>query len=339
MALFIITSLPGYSQYLPLAGGTMTGNLNLNAGLQIQTPYLGFNSLFSQPANSSNVALFPNSSSGSLDIVGWSTGWRFIPSNASAYPAPVVIIDNSGNTNILGNTYVGKNMGIGTTAPGAVLDVATPLTPGALGTVLARLSEGNSQGAGTYLGIKGYNTQLSGNISNINNVVSFAIEHSFYGYTNSSINFLRGGNSVGGSISFNTNNNTEVMRLLYTGNVLIGQTSQVNSSYKLDVNGNVRANQIVVNATGADFVFAPKYKLPSLLNLKRYIDQNHHLPEILTAKQMQADGLNVGDNQIKLLQKVEELTLYLIQKDHEVTQLKGEVDQLKQQMALMMKKF
>ncbi len=100
------------------------------------------------------------------------------------------------------------NLGVGTMNPGAVLDVGTLLNPGALGTVLARLAEGNGSGAGTYLGVKGYYTQPDPKAPLVN-VVSFAIEHSFYGITNSSINFWRGGGSSGGSISFNTNNNTE----------------------------------------------------------------------------------------------------------------------------------
>ncbi len=119
------------------------------------------------------------------------------------------------------------------------------------------------------------------------------------------------------------------------GNVLIGQASQMNSAYKLDVLGSVRANAITVNVTGADFVFEPTYKLYSLPDLKSYIDQNHHLPEIPSAKEMQADGLNVGDNQIKLLQKVEELTLYLIEKDKTLNTQQEEIDQLKQQMQIL----
>ncbi|MHB8209031.1 hypothetical protein [Mucilaginibacter sp.] len=107
----------------------------------------------------------------------------------------------------------------------------------------------------------------------------------------------------------------ERMRINTSGNVLIGKTSQANTAYILDVNGSVRANAITVNTTGADFVFAPSYKLLPLPTLKEYITQNHHLPEIASAKDMQANGLNVGDNQIKLLQKVEELTLYMIDKD------------------------
>lgn len=99
------------------------------------------------------------------------------------------------------------------------------------------------------------------------------------------------------------------------GNVLIGQTSQTNTGYKLDVNGNVRANKIVVNTTGADYVFAPRYALPSLPFLATYIQRNHHLPEIASAAAMQAQGLDLGQNETKLLQKVEELTLYVIHED------------------------
>ncbi|MDB5089985.1 MAG: hypothetical protein JWR09_3979 [Mucilaginibacter sp.] len=114
----------------------------------------------------------------------------------------------------------------------------------------------------------------------------------------------------------------------FQGNVLMGKSSQVNAAYKLDVAGNVRANQLVVNTTGADFVFDPSSRLYPLSSLEKYIEQNHHLPEIASAKQMQADGLNVGENQVKLLQKVEELTLYLIEKDKEVKELKDRLAQI-----------
>jgi hypothetical protein len=118
----------------------------------------------------------------------------------------------------------------------------------------------------------------------------------------------------------------------FAGNVLIGKTTQVNTGYILDVNGNIRSNQIVVNTTGADFVFAPNYKMYSLPALKKYLDKNHHLPEIPSAKQMQAEGLNVGDHQIKLLQKVEELTLYLIEKDNEIKDEKEKNRQLTEKL-------
>jgi hypothetical protein len=100
--------------------------------------------------------------------------------------------------------------------------------------------------------------------------------------------------------------------------LLIGQTLQINSSYKLDVNGTARAKEVVVNALGSDFVFDPAYKLYPLSFVKKHIDLNHHLPEIPSAIQMQTNGLHLGDNQMKLLQKVEELTLYTIAADKKI---------------------
>jgi len=116
---------------------------------------------------------------------------------------------------------------------------------------------------------------------------------------------------------------TTRMTILPSGNVLIGKTSEnVGANYMLDVNGTARMNAITVNTTGADFVFEPKYQLMPLIDLEKYLSQNHHLPGIAPAQQMQANGLNLGENQTLLLQKVEELTLYLIEKDKQLTEEK-----------------
>jgi hypothetical protein len=88
-------------------------------------------------------------------------------------------------------------------------------------------------------------------------------------------------------------------------NVLIGKTTQSNSVYKLDVNGSVRANEIVVNTTGADFVFQEDYCLRPLSEVAAFIKSNKHLPEIASADEMQANGVAVSELQTKLLQKVE----------------------------------
>lgn len=116
----------------------------------------------------------------------------------------------------------------------------------------------------------------------------------------------------------------------FMSNVLIGKASQVNSSYKLDVEGKIRANEIVVNTTGADFVFEPEYDLPSLDFVEQYIIENKHLPEIPSAAEMQESGMPVGELNTKLLQKVEELTLYLIQQKNEIEELREEIDNLKE---------
>jgi hypothetical protein len=127
--------------------------------------------------------------------------------------------------------------------------------------------------------------------------------------------------------------------LAVTGNLLVGKTSQTNTSYKLDINGNARANKIVVNTTGADFVFEEDYSLRTLEELQKYIRQNKHLPEIPSAKEMEKEGLDVGEMNIKLLQKVEELTLYLIEQNKKLEEQirknndqQREIDALKKQV-------
>lgn len=120
-----------------------------------------------------------------------------------------------------------------------------------------------------------------------------------------------------------------------SGNILIGKTSQTNPSYKLDVAGSVRADKITVNTTGADFVFDPAYTLPGLPELAAYIQANHHLPQMASAADMQKDGMDLGDNQTRLLQKIEELTLYLIQQNIELETLKKQNQKLEEQNRIL----
>lgn len=126
--------------------------------------------------------------------------------------------------------------------------------------------------------------------------------------------------------TFVTDNSTHCMTMLTNGNVGIGTTSP---SYKLDVNGTIRANEIIVNTTGADFVFADDYQLRPLSEVKTFIQENKHLPEIKSAQEMQEDGVRVNELQTQLLQKIEELTLYLIQQEQIIQELRQEVEQLK----------
>jgi len=230
------------------------------------------------------------------------------------------------------------SIGIGTTTPTAPLQVATSvnavsglavgtyLTPTLNATAnnnyLIGLTVAPTFSTGSFTGIASLAAQFqasvqiaAGNLilasnSSIQQTNGFVLQPS------SSIPIIRPFNAV--NYFLGLNNSTPVLGITTTGNVLIGQTSQVNSAYLLDVNGNVRSNAITVNTTGADFVFEPSYKLYSLSALEQYINQYHHLPEIPSAKQMQANGLNVGETQVKLLQKIEELTLYIIEKDKEI---------------------
>lgn len=212
------------------------------------------------------------------------------------------------------------NVGIGTINPRAPLDLGRPLGSGALSSVLARLAEGDTEGDGTYLGIKGYNTQSVSGENNYN-IKSFALEHSFYGKTNSSVNFFRGSSMTGGSISFNTNDNTERMRILYNGNVGIGV---IDPGDKLAVNGTVHAKEVKVDMSGwPDYVFNADYLLTPLDEVKIYIDKNRRLPEMPSDLQVEKEGIKLGEMNKLLTKKVEELTLYLIEKNQQLKDLEN----------------
>lgn len=96
------------------------------------------------------------------------------------------------------------------------------------------------------------------------------------------------------------------------GNVGIGTSSP---NEKLTVSGTIYGKEVKVDLSvpGPDYVFEKNYSLPSLQAVHAYIEQNKHLPEVPSAKEMELNGINVGEMNMILLKKVEELTLYLIQ--------------------------
>ena len=116
--------------------------------------------------------------------------------------------------------------------------------------------------------------------------------------------------------------------LVAYGNILIGKTSQSNSTYRLDVDGIIRSQKVVVNSTGADFVFDSGYHLLPIDSLNSFIHLNHHLPNVPSVAEMQKEGLDVGDNQMVLLQKIEELTLMVIEQQKEIENLKNSIDRM-----------
>jgi hypothetical protein len=103
------------------------------------------------------------------------------------------------------------------------------------------------------------------------------------------------------------------MSLTRSGSVGIGTTSP---QYPLSVNGTIQAKEVLVNTGWADYVFRPGYQLKPLREIGAYISRYGHLPEIPSETEVREKGVGLGEMQAKLLAKIEELTLHMIQ-EHE----------------------
>ncbi|KUY30850.1 hypothetical protein [Elizabethkingia ursingii] len=140
----------------------------------------------------------------------------------------------------------------------------------------------------------------------------------YFSYNGGADIFLRYlGRGSGGRAIVHDNSNTLTLNYAndFTGGTLLGTSFLVKGDNAV-LAGKLEAKEIKVTTTPtADFVFEDSYQLPNLEIVEKHIKEKKHLPEIASAAEMQKDGVNIGDFQIKLLQKIEELTLYSIEQN------------------------
>ncbi len=130
-------------------------------------------------------------------------------------------------------------------------------------------------------------------------------------------------------------NGIDRLRITSDGNVGIGTTTP---DAALAVKGHIHTQEVLVDLNGAvapDFVFEPGYKLRTLAETERYINEHKHLPEIPSAAEIEATGMELKTMSLKLLQKIEELTLYSIEQEKALKQQQEEIQILKKENQLV----
>ncbi len=205
-------------------------------------------------------------------------------------------------------------LGIGTTQPGTKLDIKTTLNLD--GLTITHNDQSFVKMNATSLTQSAYNDITQGGDAGIIYGSKSGIGQVNYGFV----------------ITPWAANVESGLRLDKDGNVGIATSNT--QGYRLAVNGQAIFTKVVVKqkANWPDYVFHANYRLRPLSEVEQYINQNHHLPEVVSADEVEKNGLDVADNQATLLKKIEELTLYVIEQDKQIKQLeslKKEVEELK----------
>jgi|GEM_PF-424048 len=208
---------------------------------------------------------------------------------------------NSGSVSLMRIMSDGK-LGLGISTPSAQLHTS--------GTVrFAGLSNDNTQARVIV-------SDASGNLS-YRDASTIGGSGSISG-TNNYLAKYSGATAIGNSIVYD--NGTSVG---------IGTTNITEPGFKLYVESGIRTRKVKVDlATWADYVFEPDYHLPGLQEVENFIRKNKHLPDMPSANTVRMEGLDLGNNQALLLQKIEELTLYLIEQEKALKQKQEKIDEL-----------
>ncbi|NAS32831.1 hypothetical protein GTQ40_17770 [Flavobacteriaceae bacterium R38] len=140
-------------------------------------------------------------------------------------------------------------------------------------------------------------------------------------------------------VYFNTGSNSKNTRMLIDRNGNVGIGTDNPGTWKLAVNGKIRAKEIKVETDWADYVFLKDYKLPSLQEVEKHIKEKGHLINIPSAKEVENNGVELGEINKLLLEKIEELTLYTIQQERKLIKQEERNKKLEARLIALEKKI
>ncbi|RDY57587.1 hypothetical protein [Flagellimonas nanhaiensis] len=130
-----------------------------------------------------------------------------------------------------------------------------------------------------------------------------------------------------GYITFNTRKETDkpgfFNSMIFDENGNLGIGTPDPNGWRLSVNGKIKTKEVNVEAEFRDSMPDKEDDIPSLKEVENYINANGHLKDIPSAKELKNDGVSLGEMSLKLLQKIQELTLYTIKQQKEIDELKS----------------
>ncbi|MCP4457316.1 MAG: hypothetical protein GY816_04720, partial [Cytophagales bacterium] len=130
------------------------------------------------------------------------------------------------------------------------------------------------------------------------------------------------------------NNTTKTIMFLDGDQQSVGIGTESTGTHTLAVDGSIHAEEVLIdlNVQGPDYVFEPSYDLRTLEETEEFITTNKHLPEVPSAKEMEENGIVLGEMNMLLLKKIEELTLYLIEQNKQLSQQNKTIEKLQKQV-------
>jgi len=264
-------------------------------------------------------------------------------------PVGTFQITNDGLHNTIINSAGVAHMSMGFDGAKGYISFGAHTGGGQRGDILYMRGSDGNVGVGTAnplakLEISGGNI-LVRNSANVDNESSIMIAHSInitnyhtFGTSVRTITQSAGNNTYG--MQFFTQESyltgqTEKLRIQGNGNVGIGT---INPDAKLAVNGTIHSKEVKVDMTGwSDFVFKKEYNLPTLEQVEKHIVKNGHLENIPNEEEVLKYGINLGEMNAKLLQKMEEMTLYMIEQNKRMNKIEKENQELKNKVDLIEK--
>ncbi|WP_396159108.1 hypothetical protein [Flavobacterium sp.] len=354
------------SQSLALTGNTLSISNGNSVTLPAQVPQTisqsGNTISLSNNGGSFTLPTFTDTDAQSLAL----TGNTLSISNGNSVTLPAQVpqtISQSGNTISLSNNggsftlptftdtdtdsqslaLIGNTLSI-SNGNSVTLPAQVPQTLSQSGNTISLSNNGGSFLLPTTHVVAGNNTTVTGNGTAATPFLISAVDKSIYADNgtidqSTTINNNRIVNMNNSNIWFNGSSSESNGKIYIGSNVSYPNAT---GNYKLFVEGGILTEKVKValrsTANWADYVFEKNYELMPLKNVEEYINKNKHLPGIDSAEELSKKGLDLAEMQAKQMEKIEELTLYIIEQNKKLEKQNNEIEELKIQMKALIEK-